>query len=155
MFNSLWDTTIRLPEFPISAITKEKLMKFVKIGVGAIAVLACLLGCIWILQGVNILPGSFMTGDIRWAYRGAVVAIVSGALLYWVLRTPGIWRGVVCTVGVFIAFQGCVFFLQGINILPGSSMTGDSRWAYRGAVLAAIGIALFLLARSRHQPAGK
>lgn len=126
-------------------------MKYVKIALGTIAVIAFLLGCVWILQGVNILPGSFMTGDIRWAYRGTVVAIVSAAVLYWVLRTPGIWRGVVGAVGVFIAFQGCVFFLQGINILPGSSMTGDIRWAYRGAVLAAIGIALFWLARRKRQ----
>jgi len=128
-------------------------MKYVKIALGSIAVIACLLGCIWILQGVNILPGSFMTGDMRWAYRGAVVAILGGALLYWVLRTPGIWRGVVGTVGVFLAFQGGVFILQGVNILPGSFMTGDIRWAYRGAVLAAIGIALFLLARRKRQPA--
>ena len=128
-------------------------MKYVKIALGSIAVIACLLGCIWILQGVNILPGSFMTGDMRWAYRGAAVAIVSGALLYWVLRTPGIWRGVVGTVGVFIAFQGSIFFLQGVNILPGSFMTGDIRWAYRGAVLAAIGVALLLLALRKRQPA--
>ncbi len=128
-------------------------MKYVKIALGTIAVIACLLGCIWILQGVNILPGSFMTGDVRWAYRGAVVAIIGGALLYWVLRTPGIWRGVVGAVGVFIAFQGVVFILQGVNILPGSFMTGDIRWAYRGAVLAAIGIGLFLLARRKRQAA--
>lgn len=119
-------------------------MKYVKIILGTIAVIAFLLGCIWILQGVNILPGSFMTGDIRWAYRGAAVAIVSAAVLVWVLRTPGIWRGIVRAMGVFIAFQGTVFILQGINILPGSSMTGDIRWAYRGAVLVVIGIALFL-----------
>ncbi len=126
-------------------------MKYAKIALGAISVIACLLGGVWILQGVNILPGSFMTGDIRWAYRGAVIAIASAAVLYWVLRTPGIWRGVVATVGVFIAFQGCVFFLQGVNVLPGSSMTGDTRWAYRGAVLVVIGIALFLLSR-RNRP---
>lgn len=124
-------------------------MKYAKIVLGTIAVIACLLGCVWILQGVNILPGSFMTGDIRWAYRGAVVAIVSAAVLYWTLRTPGIGRGVTGAVGVFIAFQGFVFFLQGINVLPGSSMTGDIRWAYRGAVLVALGIALFLLARRK------
>jgi hypothetical protein len=128
-------------------------MKYVKIALGSIAVIACLLGCIWILQGVNILPGSFMTGDMRWAYRGAVVAILGGALLYWVLRTPGIWRGVVGTVGVFLALQGGIFILQGVNILPGSFMTGDIRWAYRGAVLAAIGIALLLLALRKRQPA--
>ena len=129
-------------------------MKYVKITLGTIAVIAFLLGCVWMLQGVNILPGSFMTGDIRWTYRGAGVAIVSAGLLVWVLRTPGIWRGVVKAVGVLIAFQGGIFFLQGIDILPGSSMTGDIRWAYRGAVLVAIGIALFfspLISKGKQQ----
>lgn len=128
-------------------------MKHVKIAVGMLAVVAGLIGCIWILQGVNILPGSFMTGDIRWAYRGAGLAIVSAAVLYWVLRTPGLGRGFVAVLGVFIAFQGCVFALQGINVLPGSSMTGDIRWTYRGVVIAAIGIALFVLSRRKPKPA--
>jgi hypothetical protein len=128
-------------------------MRYVKIAFGVIAVLACVLGCVWFLQGVNILPGSFMTGDIRWAYRGAVAAIVGATLLYWVLRTPGIWRGVMGTVGVLIVLQGGLFILQGIGLLHGSSMTGDIRWAYRGAVLATIGIALFLLARRKRQAA--
>jgi hypothetical protein len=39
------------------------------------------LGIIWILQGVNILPGSFMTGQIVWAWRGAAVA-AAGILLF-------------------------------------------------------------------------
>jgi hypothetical protein len=34
------------------------------------------LGVIWILQGINVLPGSFMTGQIQWAYRGAAIAAV-------------------------------------------------------------------------------
>jgi hypothetical protein len=34
------------------------------------------LGIIWILQGINVLPGSFMTGQIQWAYRGAAIAAV-------------------------------------------------------------------------------
>ena len=38
-------------------------------------------GLIWILQGVNILPGSFMTGQIVWAWRGAGMAI-AGILLF-------------------------------------------------------------------------
>ena len=29
-----------------------------------------IMGLVWILQGVNILPGSFMTGQIVWAWRG-------------------------------------------------------------------------------------
>ena len=32
-------------------------------------------GVVWILQGIDILPGSVMTGDIRWAYRGAAVLV--------------------------------------------------------------------------------
>jgi hypothetical protein len=50
----------------------------------AIRILAALLiivGVIWILQGVNILPGSFMTGQIQWAYRGGIAAIIGIALL--------------------------------------------------------------------------
>ena len=39
-----------------------------------------LLGTIWALQGLNVLPGSFMTGDPFWAGAGAV-AIVIGMLL--------------------------------------------------------------------------
>jgi len=39
------------------------------------------MGVVWILQGVNILPGSFMTGQIQWAYRGAGCAIAGLLLL--------------------------------------------------------------------------
>ena len=38
-------------------------------------------GLIWILQGVNVLPGSFMTGDLRWAWRGASSLIVGIILI--------------------------------------------------------------------------
>jgi hypothetical protein len=48
---------------------------------------ACLiaLGIIWILQGVNILPGSFMTGQMVWAWRGAAFA-VTGVLMLIILN---------------------------------------------------------------------
>ena len=39
------------------------------------------IGIVWILQGLNILPGSFMTGQIVWAERGAAAALVGLALL--------------------------------------------------------------------------
>jgi hypothetical protein len=42
-------------------------------------------GIIWILQGVNILPGSFMTGQIAWAWRGTCIAI-TGILLVWLVN---------------------------------------------------------------------
>ena len=38
-------------------------------------------GLVWILQGVNVLPGSFMTGDLRWAWRGAGSLIVGIVLI--------------------------------------------------------------------------
>lgn len=44
-----------------------------------------LIGAVWILQGVNILPGSFMTGQMRWAYAGIVAAVIGGGLL-WIAR---------------------------------------------------------------------
>jgi hypothetical protein len=45
-----------------------------------IGILLVFTGIIWILQGINILPGSFMMGQIEWAYYGAL-AVVFGALL--------------------------------------------------------------------------
>jgi len=44
------------------------------------------MGTVWILQGVNILPGSFMTGQIVWAYRGAATALIGLVLLLFTLR---------------------------------------------------------------------
>ncbi len=51
-----------------------------------ISVLLLLTGAVWILQGINILPGSFMTGQIGWAYAGIVAALIGGGLLWIALR---------------------------------------------------------------------
>jgi hypothetical protein len=40
-----------------------------------------LFGAIWFLQGINVLPGSFMTGQIRWAIYGAIAMAAGVALL--------------------------------------------------------------------------
>ncbi|WP_396593649.1 hypothetical protein [Brevundimonas sp. R86498] len=45
-----------------------------------------LVGIIWVLQGLNILPGSFMTGQIIWAIYGAPMALAGAALVWWVNR---------------------------------------------------------------------
>ena len=42
--------------------------------------LAVLMGTIWFLQGINVLPGSFMSGQVRWAVYGAI-AIVLGVMM--------------------------------------------------------------------------
>jgi len=52
-------------------------------------------------------------------------------------------------VGVLFIIPGLTFFLQGINVLPGSFMTGDPRWAVNGAVLILIGVALIVFANWR------
>jgi len=51
-------------------------------------VLLDLTGIVWILQGIGVLPGSFMTGQIVWAAIGAVLLFASGLLL-WVAYKPG------------------------------------------------------------------
>ena len=51
--------------------------------------------------------------------------------------------------GVLLVLMGGVWILQGINVLPGSFMTGQSKWAVYGAIAAAVGIALLVLARRR------
>lgn len=47
-----------------------------------IAVLLMLSGSIWALQGLNLLPGTFMRGDPQWIING-VVTILAGAGMYW------------------------------------------------------------------------
>ena len=46
-----------------------------------VAILLIVVGIIWILQGINVLPGSFMTGQIQWAYRGGAAAAVGLIIL--------------------------------------------------------------------------
>jgi len=50
-----------------------------KIVLNVVGVLMVLMGAIWFLQGINVLPGSFMTGQIKWAVYGASLAL--GGLL--------------------------------------------------------------------------
>jgi len=51
-----------------------------KIVFNALGVLMVVMGAIWFLQGINILPGSFMTGQIRWAVYGACM-VVAGLIV--------------------------------------------------------------------------
>lgn len=50
------------------------------------AVLFMLAGLIWILQGLNILPGSYMTGDPQWAINGAITIAVAGVVFWFANR---------------------------------------------------------------------
>ena len=58
-------------------------------------------------------------------------------------------RIIISIFGILIALMGVVWFLQGINILPGSFMTGDPRWAWRGAGVLVVGVALIVISRRK------
>jgi hypothetical protein len=52
-----------------------------RIALNVSGVLCLLVGCVWILQGINILPGSFMTGQTKWAVFGVLLAIAGIGIL--------------------------------------------------------------------------
>jgi hypothetical protein len=51
-----------------------------------VSVLFILAGGVWFLQGINVLPGSIMTGQIQWAVAGAIVVVVGIGLLVFANR---------------------------------------------------------------------
>ncbi len=51
--------------------------------------------------------------------------------------------------GVFCLLIGSIWILQGINVLPGSFMTGQTKWAVYGAIVLGVGIGLLMAARRR------
>ena len=56
-----------------------------KIALTVLGVVMVLFGTIWFLQGINILPGSFMTGQTQWAIYGGI-AFVAGIVLLGISR---------------------------------------------------------------------
>jgi len=52
-------------------------------------------------------------------------------------------------LGIFSILVGGIFFLQGINILPGSFMTGQIKWAFYGGILIATGIGFLIWPKAR------
>jgi hypothetical protein len=42
-----------------------------------VALVLVVFGCIWFLQGVGVLPGSFMSGQVQWAVYGGI-AVAAG-----------------------------------------------------------------------------
>jgi hypothetical protein len=53
-------------------------------------------------------------------------------------------------IGALLLLMGAVWFLQGINALPGSFMTGQTQWAVYGGISAIAGIG-FLIAANRRR----
>ena len=47
-----------------------------KILLNVVGILLIVMGATWFLQGIGVLPGSFMTGEIQWAVYGACALVV-------------------------------------------------------------------------------
>jgi hypothetical protein len=60
-----------------------------RITLNIVGVLFVVFGGIWFLQGINVLPGSFMTGQIRWAVYGGIAVIIGVILLAAAARKRG------------------------------------------------------------------
>ena len=52
-------------------------------------------------------------------------------------------------IGILLVLSGIVWFLQGINILPGSFMTGQPQWTVNGGIAVFIGVVVLWLANRR------
>jgi hypothetical protein len=46
-----------------------------------VGILLALVGLVWILQGIGLLPGSFMSSQSQWAVIGIVMVVIGGGLL--------------------------------------------------------------------------
>ncbi len=59
-------------------------------------------------------------------------------------------------IGVLLVLLGMLWFFQGINVLPGSFMSGQTRWAIYGALCGIAGIAVIVVSRrSIQRPPGR
>ena len=61
-------------------------MRYALLIVGGLMIL---MGGVWLLQGIGILPGSFMTGQMFWAVMGAAFLAVGGLVILAGLRLNG------------------------------------------------------------------
>ena len=57
-----------------------------RIALTIVGSLFTLMGVIWFLQGINVLPGSFMSGQMKWAVNGGIAAVVGVGLLVFANR---------------------------------------------------------------------
>ncbi len=57
-------------------------------GAAVIALLVALAGAVFAGQGLGYIPGSFMTGDMRWFWIGAGMVVAGLALLAFTFFRP-------------------------------------------------------------------
>ena len=59
-----------------------------RIALIVVGVIAILIGVVWIGQGLNLIPGSVMSGDRTWFNIGVIVGLVGIVLLVLGIRRP-------------------------------------------------------------------
>jgi hypothetical protein len=59
-----------------------------RIALIVVGVIAILIGVVWIGQGLNLIPGSVMSGDRTWFNIGVIVGLVGIVLLVLGMRRP-------------------------------------------------------------------
>jgi hypothetical protein len=52
-----------------------------KIALNIIGGLLVMAGLVWFLQGINVLPGSYMTGQPQWALYGTITVVIGAGIL--------------------------------------------------------------------------
>ena len=57
-------------------------------GIGVVGVLVVLAGAVFAGQGLGYIPGSYMTGDIKWFWIGSVMVVVGLVLAVATFRRP-------------------------------------------------------------------
>jgi hypothetical protein len=51
-----------------------------------------MVGLVWLGQGMNLIKGSFMTGQAQWAMLGAVLLVAAAWLIWGAVRARGWFR---------------------------------------------------------------
>ena len=59
----------------------------VRVALVVVGGFAVVVGGVWIGQGLNLIPGSFMTGNRMWFYLGILVALAGAVLVVVGLRS--------------------------------------------------------------------
>lgn len=52
-------------------------------------------------------------------------------------------------LGVIMALMGALWTLQGLDVIGGSAMSGESLWAIVGPIVAGLGVALVIVSARR------
>jgi hypothetical protein len=68
------------------AIETEGINSNMKLALQVLCIMFFLAGLTFLLQGINVLPGSYMTGDPQWAINGGVMMAITAGLFVWINR---------------------------------------------------------------------